>query len=479
MAPTAERSGQMSFGDYEELLSLETSIIRTLCLTVNATGSEVKYKIMDTLSDEDFYFPVNRAIFGALIEMHRRGDYVVYTNMEEEIRKMSVDIPEDLFLEDFFRGDLPELPEVGKWVNRLKERSKRKIAPGDRVVAKEKESIPPAAPASSKPANTSSREETKSTQVRSKIETRKLISQAKANSEISNKAEVRKKAVSATANKDSKPRQLSSESVPEKPARTGSNLLSSEGDEWADYLEDLASKQGKSVETGFVGLDDNAGGLSTGLLLFVDGDRDRRCSFLKQLTDQVAARSKAPGLYVSFEIPKAALRIRTLARLSGVPGKDIEKGRFKKDSPQWENVERNGRKAAAWLKRVFVVEAQSDTDIGSIHKMGRQLGGRGEGSAGVIVIDSLERLVEAQGSVPAALFAKLRALAESLDVLVIAATANNKLLSAAEVDYTAWMTEDTGEMAKLELTSPKETQSTTVRFEYEPGMHRFTEQLGI
>ena len=46
-----------------ELLELETSVLRTLCLTVNTAGSELKYKILDTLSSADFYFPVNASIF--------------------------------------------------------------------------------------------------------------------------------------------------------------------------------------------------------------------------------------------------------------------------------------------------------------------------------------------------------------------------------------------------------------------------------
>ena len=186
MSPTADPSGRTGSGDYEELLTLETAIIRTLCLTVNATSSEAKYKIMDTLSDDDFYFPVNKAIYGALLEMHRRGDYVVYTNLEEELRKMSADIPEDLFLEDFFRGENPELAELEKWVNRLKERSRGKIFSGRFAAIQEDDIVsPPTAP----PAKTSrtSNEESKRTQIRSKIETRNLISPSQSERRICGK----------------------------------------------------------------------------------------------------------------------------------------------------------------------------------------------------------------------------------------------------------------------------------------------------
>ena len=43
----------------DELRLLEQSVLKALCLTINTAGSELKYKILDSLSDEDFYFPVN------------------------------------------------------------------------------------------------------------------------------------------------------------------------------------------------------------------------------------------------------------------------------------------------------------------------------------------------------------------------------------------------------------------------------------
>ena len=474
MSPTADRSGRTGSEDFDELLTLETAIIRTLCLTVNATSSEAKYKIMDTLSDDDFYFPVNKAIYGALMEMHRRGDYVVYTNLEEELRKMSADIPEDLFLEDFFRGENPELAELGKWVNRLKERSKGKTSTGRFAAIKEDDIVsPPIAP----PVKTSrtSNEESKRTQIRSKAENRKLISQTKASEKPPEKKEAPKR---SQADKKPKPAPVSTGSVWDMPPHSDTNLLSSEGDDWADYLEDLAASQGKRVQTGFSGLDQTTGGLVTGVMLFADENAERRSGFLKQLVDQIAARSNAPGLYLSFETSKAALRIRTLARLSGVAGKDIEKGRVRKGSPEWEQIERNGRQAAGWLKRVFVVEAGADTNLGSIQEMGRQLAGSDEDPAGVIVIDSLERLSGTGSSVPA-LLAQLKKLSESLEMLIVAATGSNNLLSKSEVDYTAWMTDGKGEEVSLEMTAAGESQNTVVKLQYEAPINRFTEKPGL
>jgi replicative DNA helicase len=272
--------------------------------------------------------------------------------------------------------------------------------------------------------------------------------------------------------KVSKPVQAKSEAPPPKATKAPKPILSSEGEDWGDYLDDLASQQGKSFETGFKGLDEDAGGISTGVMLLVDQEQERRSGFLKQLTDQIAAKTKVPCLYVSFDAPKATLRIRTLSRLSGIPAKNIEKGRLKKDSSEWESVERNGRKAAGWLKRVFVVEAGEEIGLDSVRDMCRQLTNGSEDATGLIVIDNLDKLN--QGNSGRSLIPDLKELSDSLDVLVVAATMNRKLL-ADEADFGAQMAGgDTG--VRLEITPAGESETTTLRFKYQPTIHKFTEQ---
>ncbi len=246
MSETSEQSPQMGMGDYSDLLNLETSVLRTLCLTVNATGSELKYRILDTLSEDDFYFPVNKALFTEIIEMHRRGDYVVYTALEEELRQKAVDVPEDWFIEDFFRGELPELEELNKWIKHMKERSRGEVNTADTAGSRERASSSSSpdvvAPPKSKPASkdsgqskgaaSSSSPAVNVTQVKSRTATPKIVS------------------------KTGPPVKAPAKAAPKKAKSTA---LSSEGDDWADYLDDLASQQGKSFETGFVGIDEEAG----------------------------------------------------------------------------------------------------------------------------------------------------------------------------------------------------------------------------
>ena len=61
----------------KELLSLESSVLKTLCLTINSPGSGHKDKILDAVTRDDFYFPIHKALFSILLEMNHRGDYIV------------------------------------------------------------------------------------------------------------------------------------------------------------------------------------------------------------------------------------------------------------------------------------------------------------------------------------------------------------------------------------------------------------------
>jgi replicative DNA helicase len=255
-------------------------------------------------------------------------------------------------------------------------------------------------------------------------------------------------------------------------------VLSSEGDDWSNYLEDLASKQGnsygKSYDTGFQRLDQNLGGLSPGLMLLVDEDRVRVVNFLKQVTDQMAASGRVRCLFLASEQPKAALRLRTLSRLAAVPVADIEKGRLKKDSPEWLRVEGAGRGASEWLKRVFVYEFQDELELAVIRELARKLGETPDKASTLVVLDSLEKL-EKKGGGAGSAASELKALAESLDVLILAATTDPTLLASKDADYASvFRVASTGQV-ELEVLRAGRESSTITRFRYEPELCRFTE----
>ncbi len=455
----AQNAKQAGGSDLKELPSVERSVLRALCLTINVAGSVVKDKILDSLTKDHFSLPINQALFAALRELHHRGEYVVLSNLEDELHDLAMEIPEKPSLQDLFRGDPPKAAEVKDWVDRLMERTAKGKPPVPRGAPEEQ----PALAATS---------QALSTLPPGLIEETPTLDREDGLTRTKPAPEARM--TSAEMEKQPKARAGRGEAAVGKARPPAPAVLSSEAEEWTGYLEEVAAKQGKILETGFAGLDETAGGLSPGLMLAVDQDSSRLSSFLKQLADQIASRSKAPCLYLSFGLPKAALRVRTLSRLSGVPAKDIEKGRIKKGSPEWESVGRNGREAAEWLKWVFVVHGDPEMDFGQLRDMGRQLLESNGATTCLVVVDGLEKLGK-RGESPHALVAGLKEVSESLDVLVIASTANKALLSEPGVDFLATLGETRGAV-QFEVIRAEDSRPTILRFEYRPDIHRFSEQ---
>jgi DnaB-like helicase C terminal domain/DnaB-like helicase N terminal domain len=461
---------QASGTDLGELLSVEGSVLRALCLTINLTGSIVKDKILDTLTKDHFYFPIHKYLFGALADMYHRGDYVVCSNLEDELHDRAVDIPEGFFLEDLFRGDPPKLPEVMEGMDRLKERASKGKLPALATPSEEQPTAPAAPQVPSHAPATTEAIPASSGQMAGIHAAGREDSLTR----IKPDPEMRKTAPEPEKPAKARPGRVDAE---RKSRRAGPAVLSSEGEEWANYLEEVAAKQGKIIETGFSGLDEKVGGFPPGLMLLVDQDSGRVTSFLKQLTDQIAMRVRVPCLYVAFDVPKGALRVRTLARLSGVSARDIEKGRIKKGSPEWERVDRSGREAAEWLKSVFVVDAEPEMDFGQMRDMGRQLLESPGATTCLVVVDSLERMGK-RGESPQAAVAGLKEISESLDVLVIGATTSKAFSSEPGVDFVAALSEGLGSGVQFEVLRAEDAHSTAVRFEYQPDIHRFIEQSG-
>jgi hypothetical protein len=443
MSPKGEQAAGSPLG---ELLSLETSVLRALCLSINTPGSVLKDKILDALSESAFYVPINKALFSVLTELHQRGEYVVCSNLRDELGNRQVNMPEGFHLEDLFRGDLPKLPEVAGWLSRLKDRAGK--------------AQPPAAGAGAE-----------------------VQTAAGVGSQVAPVASAKPEAPASPAvrrgipelERPGRARQVRTEAAEGKARPAVLPQLASEGEEWGKYLQGVVAKQGKIFETGFAALDERPGGLSPSLMLAVDQDGGRLSGFLKQLTDQVAARMKVPCLYLSFNLPKAALRVRTLARLSGVPARDIERGRIKKGSPEWECLERYGREAADWLRWVFVVDADPEMDLDHVKHLSRQFFESHGASTGLLVVDPIEKM-NMRGESPQSLVAGLKATSESLEVLVIAAAATKALCSEPGVDFLASVSDATGTTVQLEVLPTVGSRSTIIHFEYRPDIHRFVER---
>ena len=276
-----------------------------------------------------------------------------------------------------------------------------------------------------------------------------------------------------TASTRARPRAEAASPAVAPPKRPQKAVLSSEADDWSSYLEGLAA-DGVRFDTGFAGLDAKLGGLSPGLMLLIDDDRNRVVSFLKQLTDQFASSTSGRCLFVAAEMPKSVLRLRTISRLSGVPLSDLEKGRVKKDSPEWRKVDAAGRGAQEWLRRVFVYEAEGEVEIPLARELVKKLLDASEDRLCLVVVDTLEKVARPAGAA-GSVVSQLKSVADSLEVLIIAAASDPTLLASKDTDYAAVFRNVPQGLVELEVLRAGGESSTVVRFRYDPDTCGFGE----
>jgi len=461
--------------DLDELRSLEASVLKALCLTINTAGSELKYAILDSVADVDFYFPINSALFRVLFELHQKGEYVIASNLDEELRKEVDTIPSSFVIDELFSGTIPGVADTGLWIARMKERgSVEEIA--DPVESKASTTKGKRSRAAAE--GQQGRRQNRPVEPKRKRGSRRTDVQMAAQTMPSTEFSIEEIPVdmSALEAQSEEPPDASGDSEKDRDASSASDggyaALVSEGEDWSDYLAEVASTQGKIFDTGFAGLDEGLSGLRPGLMLLVDDDHQRRFSFLKQLVDQVANASEKRGLYLASELPKKALRLKTLARLAAVPSEVIEKGRLKRDSPDWERIENEGRRAQSWLSRVFVHEMPDGFELEQARALVGKILSSGDVTC-LVVVDSIEKA--ASSSSATEVVSKLKALADELDVLVLAATSDTTLLASPSADLAAVVRESKDGEVEMDVLRAGNESATTVRFRYQPAISRFSE----
>jgi hypothetical protein len=416
---------------------LEIEILRTLCLTVNSEGSEIKYRILEGLVQEDFYFPVTRTIFAAVSQLHGNGDQVVAKNLQYVLNERSVDVPDDFYVEDLFQGELVSLLTLAVWIERLKASEEPRpprpaFVPGDELPRLEKTQpsvkAPPLQPKVSPPPPP----------------------------------------IDIAASAPSAP-PFPAEAPPGRPEK---DVLTPESGQWLGFLAELTRKQGERLKTGFSHLDAEWGGLLPGLFLIASEDRDQLLDFLKQLVDQIASECRGPCLYLSFERSKAALRLQTLSRLSGAPAADIEKGRFGKDSAKWQDIVRAGEQAVEWLQRIYVVETRAGLSVTRIRELRQDLLNAGAGAPLLIAVDNLEKIGNQSDLLQSV--AELKELAESFGIVVIGAATKMEIVHERSADL-AGTFHGTDGQTEMKLTSAGAAPAVA-RFEHQRESHRFEER---
>jgi len=186
----------------------------------------------------------------------------------------------------------------------------------------------------------------------------------------------------------------------------------SEGALLDNVLSELARKHAATEvsgwETGFTNLSRALDGIRPGLYLLVGAPAIGKTSFARQLIDQVARHNHVPGMFFSFAETVQELRIRTLARLSGLDQREIRRGsayllhwygvpRLPGSEahdlpPSWEKLKRVAEEAKTWLDSIYLFECERSITINEIEAQIAELRAQTQAEQIMIVIDDCQRI---------------------------------------------------------------------------------------
>jgi len=218
----------------------------------------------------------------------------------------------------------------------------------------------------------------------------------------------------------------------------------SEGAALDEFLDELQRehevREIAGWDTGFANLNGALDGILPGLYLLVGRPACGKTAFARQLLDQLAMGNDAVGFFLSFTESIKELRIKTLARLSGIENKEIRRGsayllhwygvprlhgnETEQLSPSWERVRRAAEHARSWLDSIFLLECGKDTTATALEAQISDISATMNKRKTIVVIDDCQRL----GAGDQPLQARLPLVAEQLQLL--ARKMNAALLAA-------------------------------------------------
>lgn len=186
----------------------------------------------------------------------------------------------------------------------------------------------------------------------------------------------------------------------------------SEGEQLESFLDELQREQQiKEIagwETGFSHLSRALDGILPGLYLLIGPPACGKTSFAIQLLDQVAKHNTVPGVFFSFAERKKELRIKTLARLSGIENKEIRRGsayllhwygvpkaqhtEIERLPPSWDKLKKSAEEAKAWMDLIYLIECGRDIDLRRIEDQIREVERLKDTDRVMVVIDDCQRL---------------------------------------------------------------------------------------
>ncbi len=207
----------------------------------------------------------------------------------------------------------------------------------------------------------------------------------------------------------------------------------------ADLERAAAAQEISGWDTGFANLSRALDGIRPGLYLLIGAPGIGKTSFARQLLDQVVRRNPVAGIFFSLAETKNELRIRTLARLSGLDQREIRRGsayllhwygvpRLAAGdaadlAPSWEKLKRAAEEARSWLDRIYLMECPRGTTVREIEDQLNALRARAGAAPLLAVIDDCPRLGPADQSLDARwarIGEELQQTARTLNVPILA-----------------------------------------------------------
>jgi hypothetical protein len=285
--------------------------------------------------------------------------------------------------------------------------------------------------------------------------------------------------------------------------------LKSEAGELEALLAELESAREVKAIAGwrseFQALDAALNGLASGVYLVVGAPAVGKTAFLKQLCDQSARANSVAAAFFTFNERKIDLRVRTLARLSGVETRGIRRGAGyllhaygtsknpgEDAAPGWEALKAAAAAAKGWLGRVYLFECGVKTTLDDIAEKISAVREAAQTKAVVVAIDGAERL----GAAALPFDERLPLVEESLsdlalrmDVPLVATWPELARTSAPE----AWAERAAGAAAvmvlretesiadivrrvTLHIVSNRGGERTRIEFDFTPGLANFSER---
>ncbi|MET0584872.1 MAG: DnaB-like helicase C-terminal domain-containing protein [Candidatus Binatia bacterium] len=188
--------------------------------------------------------------------------------------------------------------------------------------------------------------------------------------------------------------------------------IQSEGEQLESFLSELEKehtvKNISGWETGFANLSRALDGILPGLYFLIGPPACGKTSLAKQLLDQVALHNNVSGVFFTLAEASKELRVKTLARLSGLESREIRRGSayllhwygipkaHYGDSdqlpPSWDKLKQSAREAKSWLDLTYIVECAAITDLREIENCVGELRAAANGEKVFVVIDDCQRL---------------------------------------------------------------------------------------